>query len=182
MKQFLLVIFLVMPLTVIMGQGQEEAEKQDIWEPFQFLIGQWMGTGEGKSGESYVRRDYRYKFDRKFIYYHNRAVFKPSEKNRKGEIHEDFGVLSYDKIHKLYVFRQFHREGFVNQYVVEFSADGRTVTFTSENLENSPPGWKVRLVIQNEGTDKISERFELAGPGKEFGCLMTNRLTRVDAR
>jgi hypothetical protein len=176
MKRFFIVILLVMPLVLLMGQEQEK--KPDVWGPFRFFIGKWVGTGEGKSGESTLKREYDFKFNKKFIYCVNRALFKPTEKNKKSEIHEDFGVLSYDSIRKKHIFRQFHGEGFVNQYVAEISPDGKAYTFASENIENLPPGWKVRLVIKIEGNDKFSERFELAGPGKDFSCLITNQFAR----
>jgi hypothetical protein len=176
MKRFFIVILLVMPLVLLMGQEQEK--KQDVWEPFQFFIGNWVGTGEGKSGESTLKREYDFKFNKKFIYYTNRAVFKATEKNKKGEIHEDFGVISYDSIRKKYIFRQFHVEGFINQYTAEISPDFKTYTFVSENIENLPSGWKVRLVMKIEGKNKFSERFELAGQGKDFSCLITNQFTR----
>jgi hypothetical protein len=176
MKRFFIIMLLVMPLVLLMGQEQEK--KPDVWEPFQFFIGKWVGTGEGKSGESTLTREYDSKFNKKFIYSTNRAVFKPTGKNKKGEIHEDFGVLSYDKMRKKYIFRQFHVEGFINQYVAEISPDGKAYTFVSESIENLPPGWKVRLVMKIEGKDKFSERFELAGPGKDFSCLITNQFTR----
>jgi hypothetical protein len=169
-------MLLVMPLVLLMGQEQEK--KLDVWESFQFFIGKWVGTGEGKSGESTLKREYFFKYNKKFIYSTNRAVFKPTEKNKKGEIHEDFGVFSYDKMRKKHIFRQFHVEGFVNQYLAEMSPDGKAYTFASENIENLPPGFKVRYVIKIESKDKFSERFELAGPGKDFSCLITNQFTR----
>ena len=174
MKRTFIIIFLMMPLVLLVGQEK----KQDTWEPFQFFIGKWSGIGEGKSGESTVEREYQFKLNKKFIYNFNRAVFKPTEKNKKGEIHEDFGVFSYDRIRKAYIFRQFHVEGFINHYVAEISSDRKTYTFVSESLENMPQGWKVRIVIKIEGKDTFRERFELAGTGKEFGCLITNRFAR----
>jgi hypothetical protein len=174
MKRLFVIILLVLPLVLPAGEKKE----QDVWKPFQFFVGKWQGAGEGKSGKSTVEREYYFKLDKKFIFNNNRAVFLPSEKNTKGEIHEDFGVISFDKIRKKYVFRQFHVEGFVNNYLATISPDHNTYTFVSESLENMPPGWKVRLVIKKEGNDEFSERFELAGPGKEFGCLITNRFSR----
>ena len=176
MKRFFVVILLVMPLILLMGQEQEK--KPDVWEPFRFFIGKWVGTGAGKSGESTLTREYHFKFNKTFIYYTNIALFKANEKNKKGEIHEDFGVFSFDNIRKKHIFRQFHGEGFVNQFVVEISPDEKTYTFASENIENLPPGWKVRYLIKIESSDKFSERFELAGPGKDFNCLITNQFTR----
>ena len=64
--------------------------------------------------------------------------------------------------------RQFHIEGFVNQYVLEsISADGKTVTFVTESIENIPEGWRGRetyMISENAFT----EAFDLAEPGKDF--------------
>lgn len=174
MRRFLVIVLAVVPLVLLAG----EEKKRDTWEPFQFFIGKWQGTGEGKSGKSTLNREYHFKFNKKFIYNVNKATFKPTGNNKKGEIHEDFGVLSYDGIRKKYIYRQFHGEGFVNQYVVIISPDHKTYTFDSESIENLPPGWKVRNIITIEGKNKFNERFELAGPGKDFACLITNQFTR----
>lgn len=51
---------------------------------------------------------------------------KPTEKNPKGEVHEDFGIFSYDQARKTFVMRGFYVEGFVNTYVMdEISGDGK---------------------------------------------------------
>jgi hypothetical protein len=47
----------------------------------------------------------------------------PRDKNPKGEIHEDFGLIGYDKARKTIVYRQFHIEGFVYQYAMEPISD-----------------------------------------------------------
>jgi hypothetical protein len=77
------------------------------------------------------------------------------------------------------MFRQFHVEGFVNQYAR--AADGRpgTVTFVSEALENSPAGWRARETYVIAGPDAFEEIFELAAPGKGFELYSRTRLTRV---
>jgi len=71
-------------------------------------------------------------------------VYPQQEKNPKGEVHEDLG-LSYDGKRKKFVLRQFHVEGFVNEYVEqEITADGKTLRFVTERIENIPDGWRGR--------------------------------------
>ena len=48
-------------------------------------------------------------------------------------------------IGKKYIFRQFHVEGFVNEYYASFSEEGKTIIFDSRAIENLPPGWKARV-------------------------------------
>ena len=67
------------------------------------------------------------------------------------------------------MFRQFHVEGFVNQFVMTNSgADGKTIVFTSESIENIPAGYRARETYKILGPDEFTEVFEIADPGKEF--------------
>ena len=92
-----------------------------------------------------------------------------SPKNPKGEVHQDWGMMSFDKARKKFVLRQFHVEGFVNQYVMtSSSADGKTIVFTSESIENIPAGFRARETYKILGPDEFTEVFEIAEPGKDF--------------
>ena len=78
-------------------------------------------------------------------------------------------MMSFDKARKKFVLRQFHVEGFVNQYVMtSFSADGKTIVFTSESIENIPAGFRARETYKILGPDEFTEVFEIAEPGKDF--------------
>jgi hypothetical protein len=94
-------------------------------------------------------------------------------------VHDDLGFFSFDKARKRVVFRQFHVEGFVNQYASEAEFDGKKLVFTSEALENIPPGWSGRETYVVVGPDEFEEVFELAAPGKEFELYSRARLKRV---
>lgn len=151
----------------------------NVWEPFRFFIGEWEGTGEGKPGTSKTTREYRFVLNNKFIQIRNRSQYDPQPKNPKGEIHEDWGMLSYDRGRKQFVLRQFHVEGFVNQFILtSSSSDGKTFTFTSESIENIPAGWRARETYKLLSADEFIEVFELAEPGKDFEVYVTNNYRR----
>ena len=143
--------------------------KQDsIWLPFKSFIGTWSGTSEGQPGGGKYDRTYFAIFNKNFIEVKNKSSYPPTPKHPKGEIHEDIGYISYDKGRKTFVLRQFHIEGFVNQYKIEsISPDGKTIVFISESIENIPSGWRAKETY-NIGENEITEIFELAAPGKEF--------------
>ena len=142
------------------------------------LVGRWTGTTEGQPGTGTVERDYERVLGDRFIRVENRSTYPPQPKNTKGEVHRDVGFFSYDRARKAIVFRQFHAEGFVNQYVVDPSSTPAHIVMTTEAIENIPPGWRARetYVIQ---VDRLEETFELAAPGKEFEVYSKNRLTRA---
>jgi len=151
-----------------------------MWTPFNYFVGAWQGSGEGQVGHSRVERKYEFVLNSKFLFVRNKSTYEPREKNPKGEVHEDWGLVSYDKARETYVFRQFHIEGFVNTYVLDTLAeDGQTISFVTEGIENIPPGWKARETYQIRGPDEFIEVFELAGPGKGYEVYTENRFQRV---
>ncbi len=96
-----------------------------------------------------------------------------------GEVHEDWGVFSYDKARKTFVLRSFHVEGFVNQYVLESpTADAKTFVFVSESIENIPAGFRARLTYRIIDNDTFEQTFDLAPPGQEFTCYSKGIMKR----
>ncbi|HKY54141.1 MAG TPA: hypothetical protein VJM08_07550 [Anaerolineales bacterium] len=151
-----------------------------MWEPFSFFLGEWQGKGRGQPGTSRIERNYELVLNDKFLFVKSKSVYEPQEKNPKGETHEEWGLISYDRARKSYVLRQFHLEGFVNQYVIaDIAEDEQTIRFVTEAIENISPGWKARESYKILGSDEFIEFFELAGPDKEFELYSENRFQRV---
>jgi len=167
-------------LSVLLLAGVAPAQsKEDAWEPFRFFVGAWQGTASGQAGSGKVERQYRFLLNNKFLEVRNRSTYPPQQKNPKGEVHEDVGFISQDRQRKKAVLRQFHVEGFVNQYLLEsVSADGKQIVFLSESIENLPPGWRARETYRLLAPDEFTEEFALAEPGKEFELYSKNHLKR----
>ncbi len=76
-------------------------------------------------------------------------------------------MISFDKSRKQFVFRQFHVEGFVNQYVTtSISTDGKAIIFTSDGSENLPAGWRARETYKIIGPDEFTEPSNWQGQEK----------------
>ena len=162
--------------------GQTRSQGTTAPDPFariDFLIGRWEGTSEGKPGKGTVRRDYTRVLNRRFIQVQNRNEYPPQPQNPKGEIHEDQGWFSYDRARKRIVFRQFHVEGFVNQYVEDPGTTSPAVVFTTEAIENIPSEWRARETYIVLGPDEFEEVFELSEAGKPFEVYSRASLKRV---
>jgi hypothetical protein len=158
--------------------GQQPAP--DPWAPVRFLVGHWQGTASGQPGEGTVARQYEFILGQRFLHERNTSTYPPQDRNKKGETHEHWSFLSYDRARKLLVLRQFHVEGFVNQYsfIPEESAPDRLV-FEGEGFENIGSKWRGRETYRILGHDEFTETFELAPPGKPFGVYSTNHFKRV---
>jgi hypothetical protein len=147
--------------------------------PLSAFVGRWQGRCEGEPGQGTSERTYEYALRGKFLNARNRTTFPPQAKNPKGETHEDVGYFSYDRSRKLLVLRQFHVEGFVNQYVEEAGGQAGAMAFVSEALENTPPGWRARESYVFDGPDTFTETFELAEAGKPFAVYTKTKFKRV---
>jgi hypothetical protein len=162
-----------------LGASAQNPQRADPFVDLRYFVGSWEGTGRGQSGEARVERQYELALGAKFIKVTNRSSYPPQEKNPKGEVHEDVGMMSFDKGRSRVVFRQFHVEGFVNQYVLEPTAPGaKRFVLTTEAIENIPTGWRARETYTIVGPDEFLEVFELAAPGKEFETYSESRLRR----
>ncbi len=172
-----LLLLLTALLSVASNQNKPAA---DSWALFRPMVGSWEGTSHGQPGEGKSERTYEFVLRGTFLRITSKAVYPPQKENPKGEVHEDIGYISYDKNRKSFVLRQFHVEGFVNQYVFDpLKAEGGTITFVSEAIENIPAGWRAREDYRMSGKDELIERFELAEPGKEFELYSESRFRRI---
>lgn len=171
-------ILWVFALLPALAYGQM-SKSDSLWLPLVPLIGQWSGTGEAPEGKGKYERTYQFVLNKKFIELRNKSVYAPSKESPKGYTHEDYGLISYDKARKTFVLRQFHTEGFMNQYVLErISPDGKTIVFVTESIENIPAGWRARETYVITG-NTLTEAFDLAEPGKEFAPYTSAQFTKV---
>jgi hypothetical protein len=138
-----------------------------MWTPFNFFVGIWQGSGEGRPGISHIERTYEFILNNRFLFVKSQSIYEPQEKNPKGEIHQDWGLFSYDKNRETYVLRQFHVEGFVNQYRLDqLAEDGQTISFVSEAIENISLGWRAKETYRKLGPDEFIEVFDSSKSGR----------------
>ncbi len=171
-----LLLFILLLSPVVEAQS---AQQPDVWEPLKLFVGFWKGTASGQAGNGKVEREYQFVLNGKYLYAKNTSTYPPQEKNPKGEVHEDWGLFSYDRGRKQIVLRQFHVEGFVNQYALDTAAsNSKTLVLVTESIENIPPGWRAREMYKVLSNDEFIEVFELAAPGKEFEIYTENHFKR----
>jgi hypothetical protein len=154
-------------------------EHQSVLEPFRYFVGSWEGSAKGRPGLGKVEREYEFIFHDKFLQVKGKTVYEPQDKNPEGEVHEEWGVFSYDLNRKKFVLRQINVEGIANQYVLDSLAfDENKIVFVSESIENFFDGWRARETYKILGQDEFVEVFELAPPGKDFRLFSESYLKR----
>jgi hypothetical protein len=173
---WLSLVCVVVPVGIAAGQSNTD----DPFQRVSFLVGRWEGTSEGQPGKAAVHREYTRVLNSRFVRVRNRSEYPAQERNPKGETHEDEGFFSFDRARKRLVLRQFHVEGFVNQYVEDGDSSPARLVFTTEAIENIPAGWRARETYVVHGPDEFEEIFELAESGKPFELYSRARLKRVN--
>jgi hypothetical protein len=172
----LLLAFCLLPVCTFAQQTAGEPNLLSTLDPF---IGRWQGTSEGQPGTGTVEREYLRVLNGRFVRAINKSSYPPQERNPKGEEHEDLGIFSVDRARKRIVLRQFHVEGFVNQFVQEEQSVDGPLVFVTESIENIPAGWRARETYRWLGADEFEEIFELSAPGKPFELYSRARLKRA---
>jgi len=153
--------------------------KPDPWAPVRVLTGTWDGTSEGESGTGTVRRTYEFILKDRYLHEKNVSTYPPQEANKPGEVHEHWGFFSYDRKRSNLVFRQFHQEGFVNQYVLNTGlSTPQKLVFDSEGFENFDNTWTARETYEIVSNDEFIETFELGAPGAELQVYSRNHFKR----
>lgn len=167
---------LAMAMAVAMGA----AAQPDPWGALRLLIGKWEGTAAGVPGKGISTREYRFELNERFLSEHGKIAWEPTSTAGKAAAHEDFGWFSYDRNLKKIVWRQFHDEGFVNEYTLDSaSTDGKSLDFVSVRIENIAPGWRAKESLRMLSADEMEATFWLAAPGKDFEVYVRSQLKRV---
>jgi len=169
--------FRVLPIAVIIVISA--VAQSDPWTALRVFEGEWGGTTSGKPGKGSTSREYRFELNGKFLSQRDQSVYEPASKTGKPLIHEDLGFFSYDADLKKVVWRQFHSEGYVNEYVLNsVSADGKSLEFVTTRIENLP-GFRAKKIYRILSSDEIEEKFFLSPPGQDFSEYTVSRLKRI---
>lgn len=171
-------VLLLILISASLAWGQ--TNKQDsTWLPLKHFIGNWKGNGTGESGPGRYERSYQFILNNSFIEIRNKSTYPPNDKHPKGEVHEDLGYFIYDRNKHTFLLRQFHVEGFVNDYVLDsISQDKKTLVFATSAIVNIPDGWQAKETYRLLSHNEFEEIFELAPPGKPFYIYSRVKLVR----
>jgi hypothetical protein len=148
------------------------------WAPVQFMVGDWEGESEGQPGKGTVKRTYGFILADKFLEERNVSTYPPQPANEKGDVHEHRSFFSFDRARRTLVLRQFHQEGFVNQYSLVAGGSAGKIVFETEALENVPAGWKARETYAVVSPNEFVETFELAEGSSPYEIYSRTRFKR----
>ena len=142
-------------LTAILLIATAFAQKTESpFQPIEFLMGEWVGEGDGKPGESTGSFSFAWDLDKKIAVRKNHA-------DLKNGVHDDLMIAYVDPTGKGMRAIYFDNEGHVIHYSIE--ALPRGVRFLSDP---AAPGPRFRLTYKRTAEKTISIQFDMAPPGK----------------
>ena len=148
---------------------------------FAFLIGDWQGVESGLAGDGIGFRTYSWELNKNYIMVKNASHFPKSDKNPRGEVHRDIGIMSYNSNDSSVVLREFHVEGFTNIYVLDIAeSTDSSYIFISREIENNPGNWRACLTIKILPDKEFTEIFEIATDGQNFKEWLRNHWFKID--
>jgi hypothetical protein len=147
-------------LFILTGGLPQAQAKDDPWDPFRFLIGDWVG--EGKEGQGSGSFSLTPDLQGKVLVRKNHAEL-PAANGRPAAVHEDLMVIYKSENGKSHKAIYFDSEDHIINYTVTFLPDKQTLTFVSAAAPQAP---RFRLSYQKEAEDRVGIKFEIAPPGK----------------
>jgi hypothetical protein len=136
---------------------------EDSWEPYRFLMGDWIGAGSGQPGAGEGRFSFATELQGKILVRKGRLDLTPAPGKKAMPPHEDLMVIYPGQGGSGTKAVYFDSEGHTINYRVSFSDDQKTLTFLSDAPSGSPT---FRLTYSKGNGETVRVKFEIAPADK----------------
>jgi hypothetical protein len=149
-------------ILVLIASARAQQSNEVGWEPYSFLLGEWIGEGSGKPGEATGGFSFSFDLEKKILVRKNYANY-PATKEKPAYSHTDLMIIYQEAASNVTRAIYFDNEGHVINYAVAFSNDNTRLVFTSEPSASAP---RFRFTYYKSTDGRLAFEFELAPPGK----------------
>ena len=166
MKKMLCVLGLLAAIGA-RAQGTDE-----VWKPFQFVMGDWVGAGAGKPGEATGGFSLKPDLGDKILVRRNLNQY-PDRDGGARVTHEDLMVIYPAQGGSPFRAEYFDNEGHVIHYKVTIGEN--RLEFLSDGPAAGP---RFRLTYERKPDDTVGIDFAIAPPNQEFHPYLTGTVKR----
>lgn len=140
------------------------------WGPLQFLVGTWVGEGEGQPGRG--TGSFRFETDLQGRILVRRSFAEyPAAGGKPAFRHDDLTIVHRDAESKVFKAVYYDNEGHVIPYAVR-AVEGGVV------MESDGGGPRYRVTYTRQAPERMRMKFEIAPPGKAFVTYVEGAMRR----
>jgi hypothetical protein len=155
----MLVTLTLVPFLSVRAQQPQPANE---WKDFDFLFGEWTWDGGGKPGQGKGMSTFRPELNGTVLVRRTHLDY-PATKERAAFAHDDLLYVYHDPEDNSLRAIFFDGEGHVIRYAATVAPGGNSIEFLSDA---APGGTRCRMTYARAGADSVTEKFEIAPPGK----------------
>jgi len=169
-----LVAFLLVGLAA--AQAQQSPSAND-WKAFDFLMGEWTWVGGGQAGQGKGTSTFRPELGGTVLVRKTHLDYV-ANKERAAYAHDDILYVYHDPADNSLRAIFFDGIGHVIRYSVAVAPGENSIQFLSDA---APGGTRCRMTHTKTGPDSMTEKFEIAPPGKpdEFKTYVEFAANRI---
>ena len=170
-------VLVALTLAPLLSLQAKQPRSTDEWEDFDFLLGEWTWVGGGQPGKGKGLSTFRPELDGMVLVRKTHLDY-PATKERAAFAHDDLIYVYHDPQDSSVRAIFFDSEGHVIRYALTAASSGNSVQFVSDA---APGGTRCRMTYARTGADSMTEKFEIAPPGKpnDFATYVEFTATRV---
>jgi hypothetical protein len=171
------IVLVVLTLVSSLSLHAQQPRSTNEWKEFDFLLGDWTWVGGGQPGQGNGVSTFRLDLNGTVLVRKTHLDY-PATKERAAFAHDDLIYVYHDppdnSVHAIF----FDGEGHVIRYALTAASGGNSVEFVSDA---APGGTRCRMTYARAGADSVTEKFEIAPPGKpnDFATYVEFTANRV---
>jgi hypothetical protein len=153
---------LALVLVPILSLQAQQTPPAGDWKDFQFLLGEWTWAGGGTPGQATGVSTFRPELDGTVLVRKTHLDYTTT-KERAAFAHDDLLYVYHDPQDNSLRAIFFDGEGHVIRYAVTVAPGGDSILFLSDA---APAGTRCRMTYARLRSGSVTEKFEVAPPGK----------------
>lgn len=164
-------------LVTFLSLQAQQPRSTNEWKDFDFLLGEWTWAGGGRPGQATGTSSFQPELGETVLVRKVHLDYTET-KERAAYVHDDLLYVYHDPQDNSLRAIFFDGEGHVIRYAVTMASDGNFVEFLSDA---APGGTRCRMTYSRAGADSVTEKFEIAPPGKpnDFATYVEFNVKRV---
>jgi outer membrane lipoprotein-sorting protein len=150
-----------------------QAQQNQKWEKWGWLLGAWKGEGSGKPGQGYGSFAFSFDLNNQVIVRRNHTEF-PDVQGKPVTAHDDLMIVYYDPAGGAAKAIYFDNEGHVINYTVSFI--DKSIVLTSEKTGNTPAFRLTYTPLEKGDVDIV---FDMSQDGTTFVTYLEGKSKRA---